>query len=131
MPYKSVILIVFSVLFFTAPSYAAIPLDQSPEQKEDKLGQKLMKKIEKKWVKKLAPDEKPRNENINGLLSLIFGAASLVLFPPLAIPAVILGIISLNKKEPAQWMAIVGLITGSLLLLIAIALLVIFLIVLA
>lgn len=129
MSYKTPILLLFSFLFFSAASFAAIPLEQVPVQKEDTASQKIIKKIEQKIAKKFAKDRDSKNPNINGLLSFIFGIGTFVIFPPLAVPAVILGIISLSKGEPNQWMPIVGLITGGLMLLLLIAVLVFFFIV--
>lgn len=122
MSYKSIVILFFSIFFMIMPTYAAIPI--LPEKPNHV--QKVRKhfSIFKKWPKK-------DNPNKNGLLSLIFGVSSILLFPPLAIPAIILGAISLSKKEPETIMPIIGLITGGLVILATIFLLVIFLIVLA
>lgn len=123
MTYKSLSLLVFSLFFFAAPSLAAIPIPpDSVHQGPSKLEQRIVKKLEK-----VARDKDP---NINGLLSFIFALASFFL-PLFAIPAIIFGIISLNKKEPRIWMPIVGLVLGSLFILAFIAILVFALIILA
>ncbi len=132
MSHKALLLIIFSFFIHSTSGLAAIPI-QAPQAGEQlTVHHSLIKKKSILNKKKLDGEAKPkkRHESINGLLSIIFGGASLIFFPPLAIPAVILGIISLTKKEPNSWMAITGVTIGSLWILFAIFLLVLFLIVL-
>lgn len=122
MTYKSLFLVVFSLLFMCTPSFAGIPIAQDKTETISNRKKKVTKKTEKKLEDK--------NPNINGMLSFIFGLSGLLLFPPLGAAAVILGIISLNKKEPETWMPIVGIVLGSLAVLLTIAVLLFFLLVL-
>jgi hypothetical protein len=107
-----------------AYSYGAIPLDHSAQTEEIAQNDVVKKKHKSNWVKEFF--SRPKNPSINGLLSMIFGIGSIVLFPPLAIPGLILGIIALNKREPKEWMGIVGVSTSGLVLLLAILAIILF-----
>jgi|GEM_PF-3166488 len=111
MPYKFLLFVFFSFYFSTASLTAAIPF-----QPKTAIHQVIVEKKEKK-AKKVRPKERTRNANRNGLLSLIFGISSVIIFPPLAIPAIVLGIIALSKKEPSKVMPIIGIVLGGLVLL--------------
>ncbi|MEJ7675318.1 MAG: hypothetical protein WKF59_22080 [Chitinophagaceae bacterium] len=86
--------------------------------------QKISFSILKAKLKKQLPDEKVEGKKSNlGLLSLIFGGAAFVLIPiagivsiPLAVAAVVLGILGLGKSK-GDTKSIIGLVLGAALLL--------------
>ncbi|MEJ7823435.1 MAG: hypothetical protein WKF85_14015 [Chitinophagaceae bacterium] len=86
--------------------------------------QKISFSILKAKLKKQLPDEKVEGKKSNlGLLSLIFGGAAFVLIPiagivsiPLAVAAVVLGILGLGKSK-GDTKSIIGLVLGAVLLL--------------
>lgn len=92
--------------------------------------QKISFSILKAKLKKQLPDEKVEGKKSNlGLLSLIFGGAAFVLIPiagivsiPLAVAAVVLGILGLGKSK-GDTKSIIGLVLGGVLLLLFIVLL--------
>jgi hypothetical protein len=111
MSYKFLLLVFFSFYFSLSPAVAAIPVQPAAPAHETLVEKK------KKKAKKVRPKERTRNGNRNGLLSLIFGICGLIIFPPLAIPAIVLGIIALSKKEPNKVMPILGIVFGGLVVL--------------
>lgn len=83
----------------------------------------VQKTLEKSLLKKASKQSTTANAaagktDILALLSLIFGAAGLILFGSIGwligIAGFILGIIALKKKTPNRTMAILGLIFGSI-----------------
>ncbi len=132
---KNILFLIIALISLTSnlnQSKAAIPLKkteivvQEESKQETSFNKKQELKTEKfsKKLNKLFKDDPPIKKNINGLLSFIFGLSSVVLSIVtgigilFGIPAIILGIISLKKKEKDSWMAIVGIATGGLALLI-------------
>ncbi len=113
MPYKLFLLGFFLIAFIAPPSYAAIPIAQD----------EVVTVVQKKNPERPRKRSKKRVPNINGLLSFIFGITGIALFPLFAIPAIILGIISLTNKEPRQWMAITGIVIGGITFIVSIVVL--------
>ncbi len=94
--------------------------------------QKLSFFILKSKLKKQLPDEKVESKKSNlGLLSLIFGGSVFVLayIPvvlfPMAIAAIVLGILGLGRKKGDK-KSIIGLVLGSVFLLLSIVALAVF-----
>lgn len=119
MSYK--ILLAAFVMFLMVPAFtnAAIPYQENDS--EQMVGTRGKEKKDEKPKLTL----KERNPNRNANLAFAFGLGS-ILFPPLAIPALSLGIISLSLNEPNEGFALTGVIIGGLyvlLLIIAIILL--------
>jgi len=120
MSYKSFLLLFFTLIFSTPQIYAGIPIQPTKTAQA-----RTLKKVKRNKPRK---KERAKNPNINGLLSFIFGIAGLF-FPLFSIPALILGIISLNKREPKKWMGITGVVLGGLVFLISLAVILFFLLV--
>ncbi len=97
--------------------------------------QKISFSILKAKLKKQLPDEKVEGKKSNlGLLSLIFGGAAFVfalirgiavLSFPLAIAAIVLGILGLGKKK-GDTKSIIGLVLGSAFILLGLIALAVF-----
>lgn len=110
-----------AVVATAAESHTAKPF---PTRAERRLKKLLLR------IHRALPVEGEEKTDIHSLLSIVFGVASLVglfIFPYLsilAIPALILGIIGLRKTTPdglrGRGLAIAGIVTGGLTLLLGI-----------
>ena len=116
-----------------ASSPAVAPAAEAPAAMKVKKGSTRAARIFQKLLHRIhraLPDDLEGKVDINSLLSFVFGVVSLVgmfFFPYLgilAVPALILGIIGLRKTGPdglrGKGLAIAGIVTGSLTLLLGI-----------
>lgn len=117
MSYKLLLPIFMMLLIFPSASRAGIPV-RAP-QKNVREWRKFKTDPDEK------PDKKPKERDVNRNANLAFGLGlGSLLFPILAIPALVFGITALTKKEPNQAFAITGVVIGGLYVLLAIVLIV-------
>ena len=112
MSYKLLFAVFMILLMTPMASDAALPISEN-KRVTKKLAHKTKERKIARLLKRI-PESKNPNRNAN--LAFAFGLGSLF-FAPLAIPALILGIISLTKKEPNKGFAIVGVVAGGLIIL--------------
>lgn len=108
--YKNYMLLFTVLIFQHLQLSAAIPIEQFPICQNEI-------KIENSKVDENHLDQKKakrRSKSLNGILSMSFGIASLIIFPLFSIPALILGGLSITYKEPQAGYRIAGLITGGI-----------------
>lgn len=105
-----------SISDVTEPSKATLPT-YTPPPPQESYGTTPV--YEQPPTTVYTPQSRSEGESL-GVLALIFGAMSCIVFPIFAIPAVILGHISLSKSKTP--MAIIGLVLGYIVIAVAIGL---------